>query len=53
MKRAFDIVFAAVALLVFSPLLAVIAIIVRVESPGPVFFRQRRVGMGEKPFQVL
>ena len=53
MKRAFDIVFAAAALFVFSPLLAVIAIIVRLESYGPVFFRQRRVGMGEKPFQVL
>ena len=53
MKRTFDIIFAAAALLVFSPLLVVIAIVVMLESPGPVLFRQRRVGMGEKPFQVL
>ena len=53
MKRTFDIIFAAAALLVFSLLLVVIAIVVMLESPGPVLFRQRRVGMGEKPFQVL
>ncbi len=52
-KRAFDILFAAVALLAFSPLLVILAIIVRLESPGPVLFRQRRIGMGEAPFQVL
>ena len=53
LKRTFDILFAAAALLVFSPLLVVIAIVVMLESPGPVLFRQRRVGMGETPFQVL
>ena len=53
MKRAFDISFAAAALLVLWPLLVVIAIVIKLESPGPVFFRQRRIGMGETPFQVL
>lgn len=53
MKRIFDVLFAALALLVFSPLLVILAIVVMLESPGPILFRQRRIGMGEKPFQVL
>ena len=43
-KRCVDLSFAAVALLLFWPLLLVTAFLVRCESPGPVIFRQKRVG---------
>lgn len=52
-KRAFDIVMALVALLVFLPLLLTIATLVRLESPGPALFRQRRTGLGGKIFTVF
>jgi exopolysaccharide biosynthesis polyprenyl glycosylphosphotransferase len=52
-KRAFDIVVSGMLLLTTVPLLAAIAIAVRVSSPGPVIFRQERVGRGGRPFQVL
>jgi len=45
--------FLGVALLILSvPLLAFIAIIVRLDSPGPAFFRQTRIGMGGRPFKM-
>jgi lipopolysaccharide/colanic/teichoic acid biosynthesis glycosyltransferase len=50
--RALDIVVAAVALVLLSPILLIVAIIIRLESPGPALFRQRRVGRGVKPFTV-
>ncbi|HET6972354.1 MAG TPA: sugar transferase [Phenylobacterium sp.] len=52
-KRAFDIVMALGALLVFLPLLLTIAALVRLESPGPALFRQRRTGLGGKIFTVF
>jgi lipopolysaccharide/colanic/teichoic acid biosynthesis glycosyltransferase len=51
-KRAFDLVFAALALLLLAPLLAVIALWVRLDSPGPAFFRQQRVGRHGVPFSI-
>jgi lipopolysaccharide/colanic/teichoic acid biosynthesis glycosyltransferase len=53
MKRAFDVLVATAVLIAVSPLLAVIAIIVKLESPGPVFFRQPRIGMGGRSFDIL
>ncbi len=52
LKRAFDIFFATGALLVLSPLLAVVALWVKVDSAGPVFFRQQRVGRGGRVFLI-
>jgi Undecaprenyl-phosphate galactose phosphotransferase WbaP len=52
-KRAFDIVAAASALLVLLPVLALCACAVRMTSPGPVFFRQRRLGQGGEEFSIL
>ena len=43
-KRIFDIVFSAVVLVMISPILVVIAIAVRLDSPGPILFKQRRYG---------
>jgi len=51
-KRAFGIVVAATVLLLLSPLIVVVALVVRLESPGPIFFRQPRVGKGGKPFTM-
>jgi exopolysaccharide biosynthesis polyprenyl glycosylphosphotransferase len=52
-KRAFDIVVAATLLVVASPVLAVIAVLIKKEDRGPVFFRQQRVGRGDVEFGML
>ncbi|MDQ2657901.1 MAG: exopolysaccharide biosynthesis polyprenyl glycosylphosphotransferase, partial [Bacteroidota bacterium] len=53
-KRAFDVVFAgSVLLFIFSWLLPIIALLIKISSPGPVFFRQLRAGKGNKPFYCL
>ena len=52
-KRAMDIVLASVALVVLAPVMLLIAIAVRGESPGPVFFRQNRPGLGGRRFGML
>ncbi|WP_083649034.1 sugar transferase [Cellulosimicrobium sp. CUA-896] len=53
LKRAFDVVGAAVLVLLFSVPLVVTAVAVKVSSRGPVFFRQERVGLQGEPFTVL
>jgi exopolysaccharide biosynthesis polyprenyl glycosylphosphotransferase len=50
LKRAIDIVVSLVGLLLLSPLFALIAILIKLDSPGPVFFQQPRIGRGGKPF---
>jgi putative colanic acid biosynthesis UDP-glucose lipid carrier transferase len=52
-KRAFDIAVAALALLIFAPLLLVLALAIRIESSGPVLFRQHRTGLGGQPFTIF
>ena len=52
-KRAFDIVVAGLGLLLISPVLAAIAVAIKVSSPGPVLFRQKRVGHRGRPFTML
>jgi exopolysaccharide biosynthesis polyprenyl glycosylphosphotransferase len=51
-KRAFDVMSSAVALLAFSPVLLATAVAIKLESPGPVFFRQTRVGKNGRPFKM-
>ena len=53
MSRAFDIVVAAVALAVGSPVLAAAAVATWIESGRPIVFRQRRVGRGGEPFDLF
>lgn len=53
LKRAFDIAVSAAALLALSPLFAVVAALIRTGSPGPVFFRQERVGLHGRRFGML
>ncbi len=52
-KRSFDVFGSAAGLLVLAPLLGVIAVAVKLDSRGPVFFRQPRIGKGDEVFDVL
>jgi lipopolysaccharide/colanic/teichoic acid biosynthesis glycosyltransferase len=52
-RRALDILVSVLGLVIFSPLLALIALLIKLESPGPVFFTQKRVGKNERPFDVI
>ena len=51
-KRLFDLAFAALTLLLIGPLLLGVALWVRLDSPGPVFFRQQRVGLSGRLFGI-
>jgi lipopolysaccharide/colanic/teichoic acid biosynthesis glycosyltransferase len=51
-KRMFDLFGAALALLLASPLMLLVALAIKLDSPGPVFFRQQRVGRGGRLFRV-
>jgi len=53
LKRMVDIVGGVVGLLVSAPLLVVFGLLVRMESPGPVFYRQRRMGRNGQPFTII
>jgi lipopolysaccharide/colanic/teichoic acid biosynthesis glycosyltransferase len=52
-KRTLDLFLAGAALVAFSPLLGLIAILVRVTSPGPTFFRQKRLGLNGSIFTIF
>ena len=52
-KRAIDVIGSALGLLAIAPLMVAVALLVRLDSPGPVFFRQRRRGLGGAPFGLL
>src|SRR5690606_1370965 len=49
-KRGFDLIGATILLMLFAPLMLVIAALVKLESPGPVFHQARRVGLGGRHF---
>ncbi|MBR0162708.1 MAG: undecaprenyl-phosphate glucose phosphotransferase [Oscillospiraceae bacterium] len=51
-KRAMDVVLSALILVIFSPLLLFCAIGVRISSPGPIIFKQERIGRNKKPFMM-
>ncbi len=53
MPRIFDVLIALIALVVLSPVLAIAALAIRLGSPGPVIYRQRRVGLGGEQFELL
>lgn len=52
-KRILDIIIATLVLLVCSPLLVLAITAIRISSPGPVFFRQKRIGMNGEIFEIL
>jgi len=51
-KRAFDVFFACVGLVLLSPLLGVLAVMIKMDSPGPVLYRQERVGRQGRLFRI-
>ena len=52
-KRAIDLALAGFALTLASPILAIAALAIRLSSPGPILFRQKRAGLGGKPFTIF
>src|SRR4051812_35910432 len=52
-KRALDAALSAAGLVALAPVLAAIAAVIKATDPGPVFFRQTRVGQGFRPFEML
>jgi lipopolysaccharide/colanic/teichoic acid biosynthesis glycosyltransferase len=52
-KRAVDVIAAILLLPIFLPLFLVIGILIRLDSSGPMFFRQERVGVGGRPFNIV
>jgi exopolysaccharide biosynthesis polyprenyl glycosylphosphotransferase len=52
-KRAFDLVVSALLVLTLLPLWLLIAVLIKLDSPGPVFYRDRRIGLGEHEFGMF
>lgn len=52
-KRLFDLICATISLILLAPLFLVIALWIKVDGPGPVFFRQERVGRFGQPFRIF
>jgi undecaprenyl phosphate N,N'-diacetylbacillosamine 1-phosphate transferase len=51
-KRGMDVLVSGILLVALSPILAIVALVIKLDSPGPVFFRQERGGLNGKPFTV-
>ncbi len=51
-KRLFDIVVASIAIIILSPVYLITIIAIKLDSPGPILYKSRRVGVGKKPFDV-
>jgi exopolysaccharide biosynthesis polyprenyl glycosylphosphotransferase len=52
-KRSFDIVLSTIILIFTSPLMLITALLIKLESPGPAFYTQERMGLDSKPFKVI
>jgi sugar transferase (PEP-CTERM system associated) len=52
-KRMVDLVSGVVGLILFAPVMAIIAVAIRIDSKGPVLYRQTRVGLADKPYELL
>ena len=52
-KRFLDILLSACGILVLSPVYLLVALAIKIDDPGPVFFRQKRVGLNKSHFQIL
>jgi lipopolysaccharide/colanic/teichoic acid biosynthesis glycosyltransferase len=52
-KRILDVVGSALGLLLLLPVLVVVAVIIKLDSPGPIFFRQERIGRGGRSFRIF
>lgn len=52
-KRIFDFIVSVVMLVILSPILLILAVLIKIDSAGPVFYRQERVTMGNKNFRIF
>jgi Undecaprenyl-phosphate glucose phosphotransferase len=52
-KRAFDMTLASLALILLAPLFAIVALAIRLDGPGSIFFVQRRYGFNQEPFRIV
>lgn len=52
-KRLFDIIFSLVGLIIASPIILLVALVVKLTSPGPVFYKGIRIGKNNRPFKML
>ena len=52
-KRVFDLIVGGLMCVVILPFMAVVAVVIKLDSPGPVFYRQERMGRGGKPFWIF
>lgn len=52
-KRGFDLVLSTMALILLAPLMSVVAALIKLDSKGPIFFRQTRYGYNQEPFRIL
>lgn len=53
MKRIFDVIMSSIGLIILSPIFLILAIWIKIDSNGPVFYRQVRVGKGNKDFRIF
>ncbi len=53
MKRGLDVIVSWVGLIALAPLFAIVAVLIKMDSAGPVFFRQERIGKRFRPFQIF
>jgi Undecaprenyl-phosphate glucose phosphotransferase len=53
LKRGIDLVFSLVGLILLSPFMLLMALMIKLESPGPVFYVQERMGLDARPFRIL
>jgi lipopolysaccharide/colanic/teichoic acid biosynthesis glycosyltransferase len=53
LKRGFDLLVGGAALVIFAPLMLIIAVLIKLDSPGQVFFRQTRIGREGRPFTII
>ena len=51
-KRLMDIILSTIGLMILSPILLVVAILIKIDSKGPIFFKQKRVGLNGKEFDM-
>lgn len=52
-KRVVDVIIAACSLVGTAPLMVIVAVLIKLDSPGPIFYRQQRVGRGSHPFMII
>lgn len=52
-KRLIDFILSLLAIIILSPLFLIISIMIKIDSPGPVFFKQKRIGKNKKEFYIL